>query len=56
MTPKTSVAVYPNVKTLQSIHGHGGHTVLEWIDDDGTEDAQVPAGDDDEEGDAEGAA
>jgi len=34
LTPKTSVAVYPNVRTLQSIHGHGGHTVLEWIDDD----------------------
>jgi len=31
-TDKTSVAVYDDIKTLISIHGHGGKTVLEWVD------------------------
>lgn len=33
LTEATSVAVYPNIKELERIHGHGGKTKVEWIDD-----------------------
>jgi hypothetical protein len=30
LTKFRSIGVYPSVKTLMDIHGHGGKTVLEW--------------------------
>jgi hypothetical protein len=32
LTPLSSIAVYDNMVTLESIHGHGGSTTVEWID------------------------
>ena len=32
LTISTSNAIYPNVKELERIHGHGGQTRIEWID------------------------
>lgn len=32
LTPLTSVAVYDCVKTLESIHGHGGKTKIVFVD------------------------
>jgi hypothetical protein len=32
LTKFRSIGVYPSVKTLMDIHGHGGKTVLEWDD------------------------
>ncbi len=32
-TKYTSVAIYDDLATLEAIHGHGGATVLEWIED-----------------------
>ncbi len=31
-TSNTSVAVYDDMATMIAIHGHGGKTVVEWID------------------------
>lgn len=32
LTRHTSVAIYPCVEEMMTVHGHGGKTVLEWID------------------------
>ncbi len=32
VTPYQSIAFFDNIKSLQAIHGHGGATVVEWID------------------------
>lgn len=32
LTPLTSCAMYHSVDVLMAIHGHGGKTLLEWID------------------------
>lgn len=32
LTAHTSLAVYDDLKTLETIHGHGGRTVVEWVD------------------------
>lgn len=32
LTAKASTAVYDNIIDLESIHGHGGKTVIQWID------------------------
>lgn len=28
-----STAIYPSVEELEAIHGHQGHTVIEWVED-----------------------
>ena len=33
LTAKSSVAFYDSISDLESIHGHGGKTVVGWIDD-----------------------
>jgi hypothetical protein len=35
-----SVAVYDNIKTFLSVHGHGGKGNIEWIDPDPTEEEE----------------
>jgi hypothetical protein len=30
LTKHRSVGIYPNMKELENIHGHGGKTVVEW--------------------------
>ena len=30
-THLSSVSIYPNMKELISIHGHGGHAVIKWF-------------------------
>lgn len=30
LTPSKSVAFYPNIKTLENIHGHGGKSTIVW--------------------------
>jgi hypothetical protein len=30
LTTSKSVAFYPNIKTLDNIHGHGGKTIVVW--------------------------
>ncbi|QIQ62971.1 hypothetical protein SEA_MOAB_86 [Streptomyces phage Moab] len=32
LTAKASVAFYDSIQDLEEIHGHGGKTVIEWID------------------------
>lgn len=32
LTAKASTAVYDSILDLEEIHGHGGKTVIEWID------------------------
>jgi hypothetical protein len=32
LTAKASVAFYDSIGDLEEIHGHGGKTVIEWID------------------------
>jgi len=32
LTFKASVAFYDSIQDLQDIHGHGGKTVIDWID------------------------
>lgn len=32
LTEFTSCAVYPSIEELEAIHGHGGRTVVDWID------------------------
>ena len=32
LTEVASIAIYPNVASIIHIHGHGGSTELEWID------------------------
>lgn len=34
LTSHTSLAVYDNLETLETIHGHGGRTRVDWIDPD----------------------
>lgn len=31
-TEHTSVAVYDNMETVEAVHGHGGLTVVLWVD------------------------
>ncbi len=33
LTQYTSAAIYPSIDELMKIHGHGGKTVLEWVDE-----------------------
>ncbi len=45
LTHTSCTGVYKNIKQLQSIHGHGGKTVVEWKDDlDDVDPADVPEG------------
>jgi len=37
-----SVAIYDNIKTLMTIHGHEGRGTVEWIDPDPTEEVEEP--------------
>ncbi|QWT29977.1 hypothetical protein SEA_SHAM_80 [Streptomyces phage Sham] len=32
LTEKASTAIYDNIFDLEAIHGHGGKTVIDWID------------------------
>lgn len=32
LTNVSSVAIYESITDLEAIHGHGGKTVIEWID------------------------
>ena len=32
LSKESSVAVYPNIKQLERIHGHNGRTVVRWLD------------------------
>lgn len=34
LTEKCSMSYYPNIETLESIHGHKGMTNIVWIDDE----------------------
>lgn len=33
VTMHRSIGVYPNIKELENIHGHGGKTVVEWLEE-----------------------
>lgn len=33
LTDKSSMAFYPDIDALESIHGHGGMTKVVWVDD-----------------------
>lgn len=33
-SPLTSVAIYDDIETLEKIHGHGGKTIVSWIQGD----------------------
>ena len=38
-----TVEIGPNVKTLLALHGHGGHSMIEWIDEEeGLKDGRKP--------------
>jgi hypothetical protein len=32
MTDRSSVAIYASIEDVVAIHGHGGKTVVEWVD------------------------
>lgn len=32
LSPHQCVNVYANAKTVETVHGHGGATTIEWID------------------------
>lgn len=32
LTPYQSVSFFDNIKSLETIHGHGGNTVVKWVD------------------------
>lgn len=34
LTDKSSMSFYPDIQTLDSIHGHGGATKIIWVDDE----------------------
>jgi hypothetical protein len=34
LTEKSSMCYYPDIETLEHIHGHGGKTKIVWIDDE----------------------
>lgn len=34
ITDTPSIGVYNNLENLMAIHGHGNHTVLEWVDEE----------------------
>lgn len=34
LTGKTAMSYYPDIETLETIHGHGGMTSVMWIDDE----------------------
>jgi hypothetical protein len=34
LTEKSSMCYYPDIQTLENIHGHGGMTKLIWVDDE----------------------
>lgn len=34
LTDKSSMCYYPDVETLEGIHGHGGMTRVVWVDDE----------------------
>jgi hypothetical protein len=43
LTHTSCTGVYKNIKQLQSIHGHGGKTVVEWKDEaEDVDPADVP--------------
>lgn len=33
LTHVSSVAIYDSIEDLEAIHGHGGFSVIEWLDD-----------------------
>jgi hypothetical protein len=33
LTPMRSVGIYPNLKEVLNIHGHGGKTIVKWVGD-----------------------
>ena len=34
LTPISSICIYRNIKAVRAIHGHGGKTVVVWVDED----------------------
>ena len=32
LTEINSLVFYPSIENVQYIHGHGGHTTIEWLD------------------------
>ncbi len=34
LTSTSSIGIYHNIKAVQAIHGHGGATIVVWVDDD----------------------
>lgn len=32
LTPYQSVSFFDNIKSLETIHGHGGNTQVKWVD------------------------
>ena len=34
LTGKSAMSYYPDIETLDAIHGHGGSTKVIWIDDE----------------------
>jgi hypothetical protein len=32
LTRVRSIGVYPSMEALEKVHGHGGDTVIEWVD------------------------
>ncbi len=32
LSPHRCINVYESIKTVEALHGHGGKTVVEWID------------------------
>lgn len=37
LTTTTSTAIYNSVQDVETIHGHGGRTLVQWIDSVGTQ-------------------